>query len=337
MFDQGPILVATTAIPQDAERHVLHRAFVLDCVQKDARYQALVRGWGDGDLRDLADIARQQLGELIRLTGEDPEDIVLYAGGTVASQLHGRNALDEPLPPASATLQIGGLVDRLLAGEATADELATLFDDAQRRPIAHIDARSPRPIGTASRHVAFRLDRASRAMQAPLEASLREIERRWHTESWLAEATALIIELGLGLWPFLAADLTRRYVSELEAIIRGRQPSLEYRMGDPRRGGQEPPDLQIPAFETTGNPVADVARLAKWQGRIDEVRTALTAAIEDDSDATRQSRRVRRDEIEGTGAMPVGCLSTWRALARIGRSPIASWLRWIDGETSKRP
>lgn len=60
MFDEGPILVATAAIREDAERHVLHRAFVLDCVQKDERYLALVQGWGDCELRHLAKNARQQ-------------------------------------------------------------------------------------------------------------------------------------------------------------------------------------------------------------------------------------------------------------------------------------
>lgn len=297
MFDQGPILVATTAIREDAERHVLHRAFVLDCVQKDERYLALVRGWGDGELRHLAKIARQQLVQLIAQTGDDPEDIVIYADGAVATKLHGLNALDEPLPPEANTLQIGHFVDRLLAGEATTDELATLFHQAEEQPIAHIDARSPRPIGTASRHLAFRLDPRYRAMQAPLEASLQDIERRWHSESRLAEATALIVDLGLGQWPFLAADLIRRYVSDIGAIIRNRQPSLEYKMGDPRRRGQEPRNLQIPPFEATGDPVVDVARLAKWQARIDEVRTALTAAI--DGPAAGKSRRVRNDEVEG--------------------------------------
>lgn len=297
MFDQGPILVATTAIREDAERHVLHRAFILDCVQKDEQYLALVQGWGDDELRHLAKIARQQLVQLIAQTGDDLDDIVIYADGAVATKLHVRNALDEPLPPEADTLQIGHFVDRLLAGEATAEEVATLFHQADARPISHIDARLPRPIGTASRHLAFRLDPRSQATQAPLQASLQDIERRWDSESRDAEAAALIVDLGLGQWPFLAADLIRRYVSELEAIIRDRHPSLEYRMGDPRRGGQEPPNLEIPAFEATGHPVIDVARLSKWQARIDEVRTALTAAI-DDAPAGR-SRRVRDDEIEG--------------------------------------
>jgi hypothetical protein len=297
MFDQGPILVATTAIREDTERHVLHRAFVLDCVQKDARYLALVQDWGDDGLRQLAKSARQQLAELIAQTGDDPEDIVLYADGAVATKLHGRDALDEPLPPAAETLQIGHFVDRLLAGEATTDELATLIHQAETRSIAHIDARSPRPIGTASRHLAIRLTPRSRASRAPLQASLQEIERRWDSVSRHVEAAALIADLGLGQWPFLATDLIRRYVSELEAIIRDRQPSLEYRMGDPRRGGQEPPDLEIPAFEATGQPVNDLARLAKWQKRLDEVRTALTAAI-DDPPAGR-SRRARGAEIAG--------------------------------------
>lgn len=215
----------------------------------------------------------------------------------VATKLHGRNALEEPLPPEAETLQIGPFVDRLFAGEATADELATLFYQAEARPIAHIDARLPRPIGTASRHVAIRLDPRSRATRAPMQASLQEIERRWDWESRHAGAAALIADLGLGQWPFLAADLIRRYVSELEAIIRDRPSSLEYRMGDPRRGGQEPPNLEIPAFEATGHPVIDIARLGKWQARIDEVRTALTAAIDDP--CAGRSRRARGDEIEG--------------------------------------
>lgn len=68
-------------------------------------------------------------------------------------------------------------------------------------------------------------------------------------------------------------------------------------MGDPRRGGQEPPSLEIPAFEATGHPVIDIARLGKWQARIDEVRTTLAAVI-DDPPAGR-SRRARDDEVEG--------------------------------------
>ena len=299
MFDQGPILVATTASPEDAARHVALRAYLLDRIEKHDRYRTLLRSWGDDELRSLAATAHRHLVDLVAASGDDLDDSVLYPGGTVGTQLHGSNVLDEPGPSETTTLRIGPFVDRLLAGEATVGDLAELFVEADERHVTDIDARSPRPLGTASRHVGIRLDPASRTMRAPLEAALRDIEQRWPTENRRAEAEALIAELRLDAWPFLAGDLVRRYFATLESIVRGKPWSLDYRMGDPRRGGTEPPDLQVPAFVPTGDPVVDSARLAKWQARLDEVRATLHEAMTTDEPKRARTRTARQDEQAG--------------------------------------
>jgi hypothetical protein len=301
MFDLGPILVASTATPELALRHVYVRAAIADRIEAHDLFPGLLVRWADAQARVAAADAHRHFLEYVDKSGMKPDDLIFLAGGTVGTRILGRNALDGPMPPATTTLRIGPFVDRLLAGEATLRELESLIREAgERDDLTDIDATSPRPLGTATRHVEIRLDPVAIAMREPLEASLRAVASCWgSTEIRQKEAAALVVALRLGPWPWLAADLVRRYLATLEAIIRGTPWHLEYRMGDPSGGGVEPDGLAIPAFEPSGDVVSDRTRLAKWQTRFSEVQQALEQAHLAGRPAVARTRRSRADELNG--------------------------------------
>lgn len=107
-----------------------------------------------------------------------------------------------------------------------------------------MDVGSERSAGPAE-YVAIRLDPATQAIVAPLAAALRALEERWDARSRYAAADALIVDVGLGRWPFLAADVVRRYLAELESIVRGARrsgagrhtPVGDDQLGDRQRAG----------------------------------------------------------------------------------------------------
>lgn len=263
---------------------------------------------------------------------------MFHPGGIVGTKLHGPNVLDEPRPPDATTLQIGPFVDRLLAGEATLGDLGDLLAEANRRPnLTAIDAGSRRPIGKSSRYVEFDLRPASRAMYAPLESSLLELEQHWDPEVRQKEAEALVADLRLGMWPWLATDLIRRYVEALESIIRGTSVRLTHRMGDPRRGGSEPQGLAIPAFEPTGDLTADSARLARFQARVDEVREELERAKREHRPTSARSRRAHTSEHKGyrrDAGWLFENIASGMSLRRIAERDLGSIDRWTDVQRS---
>jgi hypothetical protein len=303
VFDLGPILVASTATPEQALRHVYVRAAIADRIEAHDLFRGLQLRWGDAETRMAAAGVHPHFLEYAASSGSKPEDLVFLAGGTVGTKVLGRNVLDGPTPPATTTLRIDPFVDHLLAGEATLYEFASLMREAQERDgLTDVDATSPRPLGSTTRHVEIRLDPVAMAMREPLEASLRALASRWgSSEIRQKEAAALVDALKLGLWPWLAADLVRRYLATLESIIRGTPWQLEYRTGDPRRGGVEPDGLAIPAFEPSGDAVSDRTRLAKWQTRLDEVLQALDQANRAGIPTVARTRRPHANELDGYG------------------------------------
>lgn len=334
MFDQGPILVATTATPEDAERHVVVRIALADQIEDHKGFRALCRSWGDDDLRAIATNAGRQFNALVAASGSDPDDLVFNPGGIVGTTMHGPNVLDDPMPPDSETVRIGPFVDRLFAGEATLSELAELLADVDMRTdLTTIDTRSPRPVGTASRYIEFDLSSAGRAIRAPLESSLQDLERRWEPDSRLRQAQALISALHLDNWPWLASDLIRRYTATLESIIRGTPWRLEYRSGDPRRRGSEPPGLAIPAFVPTGDLVSDTARLARFQERVAEVREALEQAKQKEAPESSKTRRAHSSERRGyqrDADWLFENVALGMSLRRIAQRDLGSIDRWTD-------
>jgi hypothetical protein len=298
----------------------------------------LQSSWCHDELRAIATDAHRHFRELVAASGSDPEDLVFHPGGIVGTKLHGPNVLDEPRPPDATTLRIGPFVDRLLAGEASLGDLGELLAEVDRRPdLTAIDAGSRRPIGTPSRYVEFDLRPASRAMCAPLESSLQELEQHWDPEIREKEAEALVSELKLDTWPWLATDLIRRYMGTLESIIRGTPLRLEYRTGDPRRGGSEPPGLAIPAFEPTGDPMADSARLTRFQTRVNEVREELEQAKRAQMPTSARTRRAHASERK-TYRRDAGWLfenlASATSLRKIAERDLGSVDRWTDVQRS---
>lgn len=334
MFDQGPVLVATSATPEDSERHVVVRVAVADRIEGHERYRALLRSWEDDELRAIATAAARQFGDVVATSGSDPDDLVFYPGGIVGTLLHGSNVLDEPAPPEVTTVRIGPVVDRLLAGEATMQDLGDLLAQVDRRSdLTAIDARSPRPAGTASSFVEFDLSSAARAIRAPLETSLLELERRWEPDLRQVQAEELVSALNLGRWPWLASDLTRRYAATLELIIRGRPWGLEFRTGDPTGRGLEPPGLAIPAFVPTGDVVKDRARLARFQARFAEVGEVLERAGRKTALPGAKTRRAHRSEQAGyrrDAGWLFENIAAGTSLRKIAERDFGSTDRWKD-------
>jgi hypothetical protein len=302
LFALGPILVVSQGPREDYERHTWARIALADAIERDPRYRDVLATWHAQELTAHTAQAAEELEALAREGSPLVEDPVILANGMLGTRVKGRHELDEPVPPPEATIRVGPFVDKLLAGNATLADLGDLLQaaDSFEGEAIHLDLRSERPLGTATRHVAVANDAASRARRAIVEAPLREMNRIWGDgEARATEALALITAMRLEPWPFLATDLVRRYAAMLEGRVLGKGMTLDYRFGDPSLGEAAPDDLGIPTFTPTGHAATDLRRIKDWESRVASVKQRLEAAARAGERKHPRTRRMRADEQKG--------------------------------------
>jgi hypothetical protein len=302
LFDLGPILVVAKAPAEDYERHISARIALGDAIEGDRRYRDLLTIWRDSELQAHAANANEELSAVIAEANPPATEPVILADGTLGWLLEGRRELDDPAPPSDAVIRVGPFVDKLIAGQATLEDFAELFTaaDAVEGRSLDIDARSERPLGTAARHMAIVNDAESRAARGRVEAPLRRMTEIWGDgDLRIDEALGLVTALHLDTWPFLATDLVRRYAAGLEGKALGKRLALEYRLGDPALGAEEPPNLDIPAFATSGDAATDLVRINAWESRVASVKETLARAAKAGERKHPPSRRMHPDERAG--------------------------------------
>ncbi len=300
LLDRQRILVSSAASPDDVRRHILVRTALLDVIEAQVPYRSLLDAWRDAEIRSAATRAHVAFEEFAAASGLKGADVAFAFGGRMVGRLvQRRHALDEPTPPAERTVAIGAFVDRLLVGDATLADLAEVLTAPDRLPPGPIDLdlRLPRPIGTVTRAVEVDSTPTGLARREPLEALLAEINDAWgEQESRRSEALELIASLHLDAWPALATDLLARYGAAVRGLVRGEKASWEYAFGDPSAGVAEPPGLDIPAFEATGDTATDRLRIRLWRERTEQVACSIEAAAMAGSRVHRRSRPVRSDD-----------------------------------------
>jgi hypothetical protein len=341
LLDQGPILVVGHGPTDDIVRHVHVRYMLADRIATGEPYKALLASWRDPEVKALAADAHNAFEHYIAETGYPRNEVAFVAGRLVGRAVQRRHALDEPAPPQDRTVQVGAFVDQLLAGDATLGDLEALLTSVDKMPegAIHLDLRSPRPLGTATRFVEIANDDRLRDLRAPLETLLAAIDGVWGDAARRRdEAVDLLDTVGLGAWPVLATDLVHRYGAEVVGLIRGETARWEYRMGDPSLGGPEPAGLEIAEFVPTGNAATDRRRLKAWKGRLAEVEAAVEIAARAGGRAQRRTRPIRPDELDGYRRdvrWLYENLAEGKSLTTIAGEDLDSRDRWRDVQRSK--
>lgn len=300
LLDQGDILVASRHPPAEVERHIHVRYMLTDRIAAEPPYQDLLAKWQAPTIARLAAEANSAFERFLTGTGYARDEVAFLFGRLVGRVMPRQHALDEPPPPTEAAVAIGEFVDRLLAGEATTGDLADVLGSIHATPPGEVDVdlRSPRALGSVTRSLAISNLPEETVFRDPLESLLADIDHVWadHDER-IAEAAELLDSLGFGRWPFLASDLVHRYGAGVLGSIRAQAPTWSYRHGDPSIGSASPPGLEIPAFEPTGNALADRRRLRAWTERLAQVEKELDIAARVGEATHARTRPIRPDEL----------------------------------------
>jgi len=300
LLDRQRILVSSAAGSEDVRRHILVRTALVDEIERHPPYRGLLEAWRDAEIRSAAAKAHIAFKQFAAVSELRVDDVSFAFGGRMVGRLiQPRHALDEPTPPAGRTVPVGAFVDRLLRGETTVTELADLLSMPDHLPPGPIDLdlRSPQPLGTVTWAVEVEQTPRGRARREPLEGLLAEIDEIWgDLGSRRAEALDLLAALGLAAWPALATDVLARYGAAVLGLVRGEKTRWEYAFGDHSVGTAEPLDLDIPAFEATGDAAKDRLRIRRWRERTVQVERAIEAAAIAGTRANPRSRPIRPDD-----------------------------------------